>query len=66
MIVEILNTNKELKVRKGQWYVAKSYWIDPDKVTLIQRISKKNLRNIGKEPMCNQYKSEVKVLNPSL
>jgi hypothetical protein len=62
MIVEILKTDKQLKVRKGHWYIAKTYWIDPEKVTLLQRISKTNLRSIGKDPMCNQYRSEVKIL----
>jgi hypothetical protein len=63
MIVEILKTDKRLKVRKGHWYVAEPYFVDPaTKVTLLSRITKKTLQRFGKDPMCNQYRSEVKII----
>lgn len=63
MIVEILKTDKRLGIKKGQWYVAKPYSFDPEfKISLLYRITKKSLQKIGKDPMCNQYREEIKIL----
>jgi len=63
MIVEIKKTDEHFGIRKGQWYAGESYQIDPSKITLLYRISKKTLERIGKrEVICNQYKSDIKVL----
>ena len=63
MIVEILKSDDRLGVKKGQIYKAKIYLLDPDKVTLLRRLTKKDRKPVGKEPMVNQYLSEVSVLN---
>jgi len=62
MIVEILKTDKRLGVKAGQIYQAEKYWLDPDKVTLLRRLTKKERKPIGKEPLVNQYTSDVRVL----
>ena len=55
MIVEILKTDERLGIKSGQLYEAKKYWLDPDKVTLLRRLTKKERKPIGKEPLINQY-----------
>ena len=63
MIVEILKDCKHTGIKSGQIYRAKTYEIDPSKVTLLRRLTKKDRREIGKEPMCNEYKCNVRVLD---
>jgi hypothetical protein len=64
MIVEILKDDERFGLKKGQLYEAKRYWLDPqEKVTIIKRVTKKDLRPIGKERLCNQYVSNVKIVN---
>lgn len=55
MKVKILKTDTQLGVVKGEVYIAIPYWLDPSKVTLIERIPD------GYDPCCNQYLSEVEV-----
>lgn len=63
MIVEILKTDERIGVKKGQIYEAKRYWLDPnEKVTLLKRLSKKDRMPIGKEPNCNEYLCNVKII----
>lgn len=63
MIVEIKKTDGSLGIRKGQWYAGEPYQIDPSKITLLYRISKKTLARIGKKVViCNQYKSDINIL----
>lgn len=60
-IVEILEDQPHLKLKKGQWYKAKLYWVDPSKCTLLNRVAKTG-REFKNNPMCNQYLSEIKVI----
>lgn len=62
-IVEILKTDKRLGVKKGQIYESERYFFDPNKVTLLTRLTKKDKKPIGKPPNCNQYLNDVKVLS---
>jgi hypothetical protein len=65
MIVEILEDQPRLGLKKGHWYRAKAYWVDPSsKWTLINRVSKSG-RDFKKDPMCNQYRSQVKCVHPN-
>ena len=62
MIVEILEDQPRLGLKKGHLYNATPYWLDPsEKVTLLNRVSKSG-RHFKKDPMCNQYRSEVKII----
>lgn len=64
MIVEILKSDERTGVKKGQIYEAKRYWLGPNsKVTLLRRLTKKDRRPIGKEPNCNEYFHNVKVIS---
>ena len=63
MNVEILKTDTRLGIRKGHHYKAEVYGGDPVKITLIQRITKSTSKLVGKKYKCNQYRSEVKILN---
>ena len=65
MIVEILKSCKQTGIRKGQVYKAKRYALDPSKVTLLKRIKKKDGSEMGKDPMCNEYVSNVRILTDS-
>lgn len=57
MKVEILETEPEFNLVKGEVYKAIPYWLDPiDKFTLVRRIPD------GFNPNCNVYKQQVKVL----
>ena len=63
MTVEILKDCKRTGVRKGQIYEAIPYWLDPNyKVSLLRRLTKKDRKPIGKEPNCNEYLHNMKVL----
>jgi len=62
MIVEILETDKNLGIAKGSWYRAKTYMGDPSKISLLRRLSKKTLQPMGKCIICNQYRSEVDII----
>lgn len=58
MVVKILKTDKRLGVKAGELYSAEPYWLEPTcKVTLL-----KNLKT-GKEGTCNQYWSEVEIVD---
>ena len=62
MIVEILEDQPRLGIKKGQLYNAEPYWIDPPtKVALLNRVSKSG-RHFKKNPMCTQYRSQVKII----
>ena len=61
MILEIINTDNRLRLRKGHRYVGTPYELDPGKITLLYRISK-NGRRFKRNPMCNVYRSEVKTI----
>lgn len=63
MIVEILENDERFEIKKGQLFEAKRYWLEPqEKVTLLKRVTKKDLKPIGKEVLCNQYISNVKII----
>ena len=63
MIIEILKTCIHTGVKKGQIYKAEPYRLDPGlKVTLLRRLTKKDRREIGKDPDCNEYRYNVKIL----
>ena len=65
MIVEILKDQPRLKLKKGHWYKAIPYFLDPgSKLTLLHRVSKKG-RNFKKDPECNQYRTEIKIVHPN-
>ncbi len=60
MIVEILRTCENTGVKKGEKYNAMAYKYDPnEKVTLLSRIPD------GMEPMCNEYRENVTILEPN-
>lgn len=61
-IVEIINPCEHIGTQQGQIYRAKRYSLDPSKVTLLQRLTDKSRKPIGKDPMCNEYLSNVKIL----
>lgn len=61
MIVEILKTDIRFGLKKGQLYNAKTYSVDPSKVTLLNRVTKAG-RHMKKNPMCNEYCSNVKIV----
>jgi len=64
MLVEILVTDKNTGVKKGQIYQAERYFLDPtSKVVLIKRLTKKDRKPIRKKPNCTQYLSNVKIIN---
>jgi hypothetical protein len=63
MVVEILKDDERFKIKAGQLFEAKRYWLDPtSKVTLLRRLTKKDRKPIGKDPECNQYLSNVRML----
>ena len=66
MIVELMKTNHGLGIKKGYYYKAEPYWLDPSKVTLLRRVTKNDLREIGKPPECNQYRHNVKILRENV
>lgn len=66
MIVEILKTDKRLGLRKGHRYAGNPYELDPEtKITLLYRISREG-RRFKRDPMCNVYRSEVKILRDGI
>ena len=63
MIIEILKHDERFKIKAGQLFEAVRYWVDPtSKVTLLRRLTKKDRKPIGKNPECNQYLSNVRIL----
>ena len=63
MIVEILETCTHTGIKKGHIYKAEVYRYSPDdKVTLLQRLTKKDRRPIGKDPECNEYRTNIKII----
>jgi hypothetical protein len=62
-IVEILEDQPRFKLKKGQWYNAKLYWVDPEKCTLLNRVAKTTGKQFKRNPMCNQYiASDIKII----
>jgi hypothetical protein len=59
VIVEILEDQPQLNLKKGRWYRAKTCWNDPERCTLLNRVSKTG-RHFKKNPMCYQYMKDVK------
>jgi hypothetical protein len=59
VIVEILKDQPQLNLKKGHWYRARTYWVDPERCTLLNRVSKTG-RHFKKNPMCYQYMKDVK------
>ena len=53
MKVEILKTDKRFDIKKGDVFLAIPYFLDPEKVTLL---------NDNGVAICNQYLTEVKFL----
>lgn len=54
--VRILKTDDHIGVTEGEVYEATSYWLDPDKVTLLARVPD------GWNPECNEYRHNVEVI----
>ena len=57
MKVKVLKTDGRLGIKKGETYLAHRYYLDPSKVTLTSRIDD------GYDPMCNQYISEIEIID---
>lgn len=63
MLVEILKTDTNTGVKKGQIYQAERYFLDPtNKVVLVKRLTKKNRKPISKKINCTEYLSNVKII----
>lgn len=63
MLVEILKTNTNTGIKKGQIYEAERYFLDPEsKVVLLKRLTKKNRKPIGKTPNCTEYLNNIKII----
>jgi hypothetical protein len=63
MIVKILVDEPRFGLKKGQFYNATPYWIDPgSKVTLLNRVSKKG-KHFKRNPWCNEYRNRIKVIS---
>lgn len=56
MKVRIKETDSHIGVTAGEIYEATSYWLDPDKVTLLRRIPD------GWDPECNEYRDRVEIV----
>lgn len=64
MIVEILKTDEQTGVKKGQIYEATPYFLEPQgKVTLVRRLTKKDRKPIGKSPDCNEYRNNINIIS---
>lgn len=61
-IVKIKKSCESTGVQEGQIYKAKRYWLDSSKVTLLQRLTDKSRKPIGKSPDCNEYLNNVEIL----
>lgn len=61
MIIEIAVKNDRLGLKIGERYIAEPYWLDPEKVTLLKKISKGNKVFKNSNPSCNQYRAEVNI-----
>ncbi len=56
--VKIKNTCRHTGVTEGEIYYTKPYWLEPDtKAELVKRVSD------DFEPMCNEYWSNLIILN---
>ena len=62
LIVEILKSDPKLGIKKGQRYIAETYSIDPSKITLKNIVTHEG-RVMKREANCNQYRSEVKIVD---
>ncbi|MBA7556406.1 hypothetical protein ES705_49114 [subsurface metagenome] len=56
MIVQLLEDDPRFKLKKGEIFEAQVYQLDPEKITLLKRLSD------GFDPECNQYRESVKIL----
>lgn len=61
MIIELLKSDERLNLKKGYRYNAKTYPIDPEKVTLINRVTKKG-KHLKKNIFLNEYKCNIKII----
>lgn len=61
MTVELLITQERFGIKAGQLFSAEKYFLDPNKVTLKQRLNKSG-KPIGKPVMCNEYLHNVRIL----
>lgn len=64
MTIQILQSYGTTKVKKGFFYSASPYPVDPgSKVIVHKRVSKATGRPFGKELNCTEYRSNIKVIN---
>lgn len=58
MIVRFKENDPRFKIKKGDVFFAKPYWLDPgDKVTLIKRLSD------DFDPCCNAYRCQIEIFS---
>lgn len=57
MIVRLLKDDPRFHIKKGEIFHAKTYPLDPGKITLLRRIPD------NFDPECNQYRGDVKVIS---
>ena len=56
MKVKILKNDKRTGVKKGEIYEAETYYLDPEKVVLLRRVSD------DYEPLCTEYKENIEFI----
>lgn len=54
MMVRMREDDKRFKLKKNDLLEVTRYWLDPQKLTVIQRVSD------GYDPQCNVYTSQVR------
>lgn len=70
MTVEIIEDDSEYGMifpLKGEFYKAKPYPYDSDKVTLIHRVDSDGVKlkeqYDEEEPLCNEYRCNIRIVN---
>ena len=71
MIVEIIKANESQNFPKiGEYYKAKVYQYDSDKVTLIYQVDENTGDKMGEQhcecsdidPLCNEYRNNIRIV----
>jgi hypothetical protein len=55
---QLLKDDDRFGLRKGDVLIGRPYWLDPEKITVDYRECD------GRDPMCNQYRTDLKWLGP--
>lgn len=63
MIVELLQDEPRFGLKKGWLYNAKVYGLDPSKVTILNRVKKKDHSPFKKEIYVNEYRKNIKIIS---